>query len=131
MMIPVIMIYICIPSWRRNILDLSWMIELYSMVIIKSKCIFYYHLSGVDSGTIVPGITLKNEYVAIINLKGLLGLAAWEILEDIPYYKCIISEILKNEFSNLHDHTRYICYSINKYNGLKLCIKCHRRQDNK
>jgi hypothetical protein len=24
---------ICIPSWRRNIMDLSWMTELYSMVI--------------------------------------------------------------------------------------------------
>ena len=72
----------------------------------------YYHWSGVDSSTIVPGITLKNEYVAIINFKGLIGLTEWEILEDILYYDCKMLEILKIEFSNLYDHIGYKCYSI-------------------
>ena len=74
--------------------------------------IFYCHWSGVDLDTIVPGITLKNEYVAIINFKGLIGLTEWEILQDILYYDCIMLEILKIKFSSLYDHMRYKCYSI-------------------
>ena len=84
--------------------------------MLNPSRIFYHHWSGVDSGTIVPDITLMNEYVAIINFKGLIGLTEWEILEDILYYDCIMLEILKIEFSNLYDHIGYKCYSINKHN---------------
>ena len=52
-----------------------------------------------------------------LNTKGLMGLTAWEILEDILYYDdCIMLEILEIEFSSLYDHIGYKCYSINKYN---------------
>ena len=84
--------------------------------MLNPSRIFYYHWSGVDSSTIVPGITLKNEYVAIINFEGLMGLTEWENLEDILYYDCIMLEILKIEFLSLYSHMGYKCYSINKYN---------------
>ena len=80
--------------------------------MLNPSRIFYYHWSGVDLGTIVLGITLKNEYVAIIKFEGLMRLTEWEILEDILYYDCIMLEILKIEFSSLYDHMGYKCYSI-------------------
>ena len=47
----------------------------------------------------------KNEYLTKLNSKGLMGLTAWEILEDILYYDdCIMLEILEIEFSSLYDH---------------------------
>ena len=40
-----------------------------------------------------------------LNTKGLMGLTAWEILEDILYYDdCIMLEILKIKFFSLYYH---------------------------
>ena len=58
--------------------------------------ILYYHWCVVCSSTVVPDITHKNEDVAKLNPKGLMGLTAWVNLEDIIYYDdCIMLELLE------------------------------------
>ena len=58
-----------------------------------------------------------------------MGLTEWEILEDILHYDCIMLEILKIEFSSLYDHM--VNAALYNIITLKLCVKSHRRRDDK